>query len=218
MIKGLRLLHYLSEETYKKLCHKLNVDDSDCKIADNIVNYPQKAIYSIHPFNIFYKHLGHIVWFLYVNIDFPKFKCSYADFQKMLFEQYLQLFGKDIMSDFPAFEQINCDYVEYVNKFKVNNSNKIIKYLSEIGLSPEQLDKNKWESFKKPHGTIGLCVSKIDDSYIEILAPCYGSALKSRIKDKSFHVATGVSAAKIMLEQTEKDIMDWLIKKYKIMD
>ena len=40
--------------------------------------------------------------------------------------------------------------------------------------------------------------------------------VKNRIKDKSCHVATGVSAAKIVNEQTEAEIMNWLYKKYKI--
>jgi len=105
VIRKMKLLHYLSEDTYKNICRKLKLDDGDSKTKENFISYPNEAIFRIYPFNILYKQFGHI-WFLNVFVDFPKFQCEYADFNRRLFEQYKKLFGKNIMKDFPVYEEI----------------------------------------------------------------------------------------------------------------
>jgi hypothetical protein len=216
MIKNLKLLHYLSEQTYKNICNKLGLDDSDRKTKDNHVLYPDKLIYFIHPFNIIYEQFGH-TWFLSVSIDFQKFQQPHMCFKNELFSEYTKLFGQDAMNDFPAFENIYCNYIEYANVLTVDNADRVIKNMAASGCVLEQLNENKWAEYKKPHGTIEFCVSKSDDIHIKTLARCHGTALQKRVKDKSLHhLGGGVCVAKMVDEQTESDIMNWLYAKYKI--
>jgi hypothetical protein len=164
-----------------------------------------------------YKQFGHI-WFLNVFIDFPKFQCDYTGFSGLLFEQYRKLFGKIIMEDFPAFEQIICEYVEFYNIFEVTDAENIEKDAGKSGCPPvnPDLDIGSLTNINKPHGKIEFCISKKDDKHIETLAHCFGTALKKRIKDKSFHGPVGIKAAKIVNRQTEEEIVNWLLEKYSI--
>ena len=92
----------------------------------------------------------------------------------------------------------------------------VIKTMAASGRAPEQLDENKWPEYKKPHGTIEFCVSKADAAHIKTLARRHGTALQKRVKDKSLHhLGGGVSAAKMIEEQTENDIMNRLYSKHK---
>jgi len=214
MIKNLKLLHYLSEDTYKNICQALNLDYSESKSKDNYIAYPDNPIFRIHPFNIVYKQFGHI-WFLNVFVDFQKFQCDYADFSSRLFEHYRKLFGKNIMEDFPAFEQIICEYVEFYNIFEITNAGSAEKDARKLGCPPVNLDFDigSLTNVNKPHGKIEFCISKKDDKHIETLAHCFGTALKKRIKDKSFHGPVGIKAAKIINKQTEEEIVNWLLDK-----
>ena len=154
------LLHYLSEDTYKKICNALNLDDS---ARGNFTTYPNKPIFYINPFNIVYKQFGHI-WFLHMYINFPKLKCDYADFKDKLFEQYEKLFGKTVMNGFLAIDQIVCGYVEYYNIFKLNNTLNIEESVKTLGCPPVQLnlDLSSLKHSNKPYGKIELYVSKKD--------------------------------------------------------
>ena len=217
MIGNLKLLHYLSNDTYKNICRILNLDDGDSKTKDNYVSYPEKAILRIHPFNILYKQFGQI-WFLNVFIDFPKFQCEYTDFSRRLFEQYKEMFGKDIMKDFPVFEQIICEYVEFRNIFEVSNADSVVKNARKLGSLPVYPvpDIFNLTNANIPHGKIEFCISKQDGKHIETSAHCFGTALKKRIKDKSFHGPVGIKASKIVNRQTEEEIVNWLLVKYEI--
>ena len=216
MIRNLKLLHYLSEETYKNICHALDLDDSESKTKDNFISYPDKPIFRIHPFNIMYKQFGHI-WFLNVVVDFPKFQCDYSGFGSQLFDQYKNIFGKNIMEDFPVFEQIICEYVQFYNIFEVANTDSVEKDARKLGCPPvnTDLDIGSLTNVNKPHGKIEFCVSRKDDKHIETLAHCFGTALKKRIKDKSFHGPVGIKAVKIVNRQTEEEIVNWLLDKHK---
>lgn len=216
MITKLSLLHYLSEKTYKKICRKLDLDDGDSKIQYNDTSYSEKLICRIHPFNIQYRKFGH-VWFLSVDIDFQMYRNENENFEQELFSEYAKIFGKDVMSDFPSYEKIYCGYIEYSDVVAVSNADNIIYNMKILGCPPEQLDENRWAEYKKPHGTIEFCVSKVDDTHIKILARCHGTALQKRIKDKSLHhMGAGVSAAKMVSEETENEIMRWLYAKHNI--
>ena len=217
MIINLKLLHYLSKDTYKNVCQALNLDDSESKTKDNFISYPDKPIFRIHPFNILYKQFGH-VWFLNVFVDFPKFQCDYADFSSRLFEHYRKLFGKKIMDDFPAFEQIICEYVEFHNTFEVTSAGNVEKDARKLGCPPVNLDLDVagLTNVNKPHGKIEFCISQKDDTHIETLAHCFGTALKKRIKDKSFHGPVGIKASKIVNRQTEEEIVNWLLEKHNL--
>ena len=217
MIKNMGLLHYLSNDTYKKICDKINVDDREHKTKENCVSYPNKPIFHINPFNIVYKQFGHI-WFLHIYIDFPKFKCNYIDFKHKLFEQYEGLFGKNIMNDFPAFDQIICDYVEFHNIFKVDDVEKIEEKIKILGCPPVELnlDLSSLTHANKPHGKIEFSISKKDNRNIETLARCFGTALKKRIKDKSLHGPVGIKVSKIVDRQTEAEIVNWVLKRHNL--
>ena len=213
MIKNMNLLHYLSEETYKNICNTLALDSS----KGSCVSYPKKAISLIEHFNISYKQFGHI-WFLSVHINFLKTKCEYNDFNVWLFEQYKEIFGKKIMEKFPKYEQIICNYVEYYNILKVDNVDLIVKNVKEFGCPSVELDLDisDLKHSKKPHGKIEFCISKKDGRHIETLAHCFGTALKKRIKDKSYHGPVGIKVDKIVNKHTEIEIVNWSLKKYKL--
>ncbi len=215
MIQKIRLLHYLSENTYRKICDKVNLVYNPGQIGDNYIEYPEKPISRIQMFNINYKDFGHI-WFMHINVDFPKFNCTYHDFQAMLYESYNVLFGAEIMSDFPSYDQINCDYIEYYSILEVDNAKTVISELSEKKCIPEQLDKALWGKYKKAHGTIEFCLAMSDDTHIETLARCHGTALKKRITNTDFHRATGITPSIAINIITENEIVGWLKQKYNI--
>jgi hypothetical protein len=217
MIKNIGLLHYLSSDTYKKICNVLNVDVSDHKTKENYVAYKNKPIFHINPFNIVYKQFGHI-WFLHIYIDFPKLKCNYTDFKDKLFEQYKELFGNNIMNDFPAFDQIICDYVEFYNILKIVGNENIEENIKILECPPVQLnlDLSDLTNNNKPHGVIELSISKKDNKNMETLVRCFGTGLKKRIKDKSLHGPVGIKISKIVNKQTEAEIVNWVLKRHNL--
>lgn len=215
MIQKIRLLHYLSENTYKRICDKVNLSFSPSQIGDNFIVYPEQPIARIQMFNINYNAFGRI-WFMHIDIDFPRFNCAYEDFAARLYESYTALFGAEIMSDFPAYDRINCDYIEYSTILDVDNAQSVISMLGKKGGVPEQLDKVLWGEYKKAHGTIEFCLSAMDNTHIETLARCHGTALKKRITDTAFHRATGITPTVSVNRETENDIVSWLWQKYNI--
>lgn len=215
MINNIRLLHYLSEDTYKKIYEKLSINDKYGILTNDHLKYPAEKIYNICLYNIIYKQFGHI-WFLHIYINFPKFQCDFKEFENRLFKEYEKLFGKDNMTNFPLYKEINCDYIEYNGLAKVENADKTICDVRTQGCPPVHLEWEMEKLFTEPHAKIEFCVSKKDDKTIEYLARCHGLALKRRIKNKMFHVATGLSAPKMINEEIEKDLLNRLFKQYKI--
>ncbi len=213
MINKLSLMHYLSEETYKIICRKLKLDDSHHKTKDNFVLFPDRFISCVYPFNIVYNQFGH-VWFLSVDINFQKL---HPNFEYELLNEYTNLFGENAMSDFPAFENIYCSYIEYSDILTVGSTDLILTSMASTGCVPEQLDEKRWGEYKKPHGTIEFCVSKVDDTHLKILARCHGTALQKRIKDKALHhMGAGIKLTEMIKEETEIEIMNWLYAKHRI--
>ena len=163
MIANIGLLHYISENTYKKICDKLELN-SNTRIAKyNFITYHDSAITKIQLYNIKYKAFGHI-WFMHIDVNFPYFGCSYDEFPTKLYEAYNELFGPDIMSDFPAYDSLNCDYIEYTDVIEVDNADNVIHHLENSKCVPEQLHRELWDKYKKPHGTIEFCLDKEDTS------------------------------------------------------
>lgn len=212
MIQKLNLLHYLSEDTYKKICVKLGFDDSNAK--ENIIAYKNEKISRINMFNIKNKQFGHI-WFMDLEVDFPRFNCDYDTFEEQLYSHYHTMFGEDIMLDFPAYEQLCCGYIEYSSMIELEeNYDEIIERIKSKCV-PEQLDKNLWDKYKKPHGTIEFCMS-INGKTVETLARCHGTALKKRIPDTTMHRTVGLLPSIAINRKTENEILDWLYRRYKI--
>lgn len=211
MIRNLNLLHYLSEDTYKRICRKFNLNNGK-SVKNNFVAIDEK-IRKINLFNISYKQFGHI-WFMGAEIDYPKFGCTYDLFEHNLYDHYYAVFGDEVMSEFPSYDRLCCDYIEYSSVVKTSNAADIIKKL-EAKCKPEQLDKSLWGQYKKPHGTIEFCACAGKDN-IEILARCHGTALKKRITDSSLQITVGLLPAAAVNDLTENRILDWLYKKHGI--
>ncbi len=213
MIVNIRLLHYLSEETYKTICNRLGLDPSYSRIGENYIEYADSPISKVHMFNIDYKSLGRI-WFMHVDVDFPRFTCTYEEFPDRLFAAYRVLFGEDAMSDFPAYDCINCDYIEYTSVIEIYNADNAIEKLQTGKCVPEQLDRLLWEKYQKPNSTISFYICKEDDSHLRLHAKCHGTALKRRIKDASLHRATGITPNTAINAETERNIIDWQLLQY----
>lgn len=94
MIQKLNLLHYLTKDTYEKICDKLHLRKDAAR--GNIAVFDNERIRKIDLYNIDYKEFGHI-WFMDAEVDFSKFACGYDAFGKMLYDWYHMLFGEEIM-------------------------------------------------------------------------------------------------------------------------
>lgn len=215
MIRSINLLHYLSEQTYKKICKKFLLDDSECRTGDNSIAFGTEKVKRLNLFNIDYKQFGHI-WFMSADIDFESFACRYDEFHEKLFEHYNILFGGDIMSDFPRYDEICCGYIEYSSVIKAENPTETLEKINAKFI-PEQTDKSLWHLYKKPHGTIEFLVHANEDS-IETLARCHGTALKKRITDENLHITVGLKPSAAVCLETENEIMRWICKKYGMSD
>jgi len=215
MIQKIRLLHYLNKSTYEKICNKLNFNESGQNTKDNIISYKNQKIDRVSLFNILYEQIGYI-WFMYIDINFPLFNCDYTVFADKLYDEYTRLFGVEIMSEFPKYNELNCDYIEYTATISVNNADEIIEELKKGRCVPEQLDRSLWNEFKKPHGTIEFCIDKNDDKHLDILSRLHGTALKKRIKNLNYHRATGVTPVIAVHAETQKEILLWCMHMHNI--
>lgn len=211
MIGEIRLLHYLKEDTYTKVCKKFN-RLHDIPFTD-MVDIDNSPIAQIHLFNLQYKGLGHI-WFMRVFTDFRGFNCGYEAFESTLYQAYDELFGAGIMSDFPAYGAINCDYIEYGAIAEVDDADAAIKKLRSTKLAPEQLDMDLWDNFKKASSTVAFLLCKEDDTHIRLLTKCHGTAMKRLIKDEQHHRATGISLPIAVNSETEALVLNKQIDKY----
>lgn len=213
MISDIRLLHYLTEDTYRLIARKLGLSEESPHNREDGACFAGDRIYRVKLFNIIYKQFGHI-WFMYTFVDFDKFHCAYADFSGALYSAYDGMLGSRIMDGFPAYDAINCDYVAYRNSLRVDDADAVMDGLRGSGkYPPEQLDRARWDAFKKPHGTIEFCIDRQDESHLATLARCHGTAMKKRV-DSKYHRSTGVTPAKIVNEQTERELLRWLCGRY----
>ena len=214
MINNIGLLHYLSQETYKGICEKLNLDDTDSKTGGNSISIPDNPVFHIKLYNIIYKQFGHI-WFMETYLNFPKFGCSNENFGKNLFKQYGKLFGKDIMVNFPELEKIVCVYIEFLNEFNIHNADEIERKAIKSGCLPvpSVFDIDNLKHRDKSHSNIHLYISKIGNEKIGTLTLGFGSALKKRISDKIYHGPVGIKIPKMLDKQTETGIVNWALKK-----
>jgi hypothetical protein len=215
MIHKIRLLHYLTEETYRKIAERLQLDFQPSQIGENFIAFSDEPITKVQMFNIVYKDFGH-VWFMYTALDFPRFSCTYDEFESRIYERYNALFGGEIMSDFPDYDNLNCDYIEYVNTLEVADAGAALDRLAASGCPPEQLDKTLWEQYEKAHGTIEFCLAAADGTHLETLARCHGTALKKRLPEKHAHRGTGITPLAAVNAEVESDILTWLRKKHGI--
>ena len=216
MIRRLRLLHYLSEDTYKAICKKFGLNGSE-RTTESMLSLEREDICGLQLFNIQYQSFGHI-WFMDLLVNFPALDCSYEDFGTTLYERYESVFGENLIRDFPAIDALNCHYIEYSSVIETDDADKTIVELLQSGkCTPEQTDKALWEHYHKPHGTIEFCLAQINRNQIETLARCHGTALKKRIKNPDVHRATGIMSSAAVNRNTEIEISHWLCKKYKLL-
>ncbi|MHB1457924.1 MAG: hypothetical protein ACYC0V_13520 [Armatimonadota bacterium] len=211
MIEEIRLLHYLKEDTYIKVCRKFD-RLHDIPFTD-MVDVDNSPIAQIHLFNLQYKSFGHI-WFMRIFADFRSFNCGYEAFESTLYRVYDELFGAGIMSDFPVYDAVNCDYIEYGAIARVDDADTAIEKLRNTRLAPEQLDRDLWDSFKKASSTVAFLLCKEDDTHIRLLTKCHGTAMKRLIKDEQHHRATGISLPTAVNHETEALVLGKQIDRY----
>jgi hypothetical protein len=178
-----------------------------------MVDVNNSPITQIHLFNLEYKSFGHI-WFMRVFTDIRSFNCGYEEFESALYQAYDALFGADIMSDFPVFDAINCDYIEYGAIAGVDDAEAAIERLRSTKMTPEQLDRDLWDNFKKASSAVAFLLCKEDDTHIRLLAKCHGTAMKRLIKDEQLHRATGICLPIAVNHETEALVLGKQIDKY----
>lgn len=211
MIEKIHLLHYLKEDTYARVCKKFDRDHG-IPFAD-MIYIANSPITQIHLFNLQYKGFGHI-WFMRVFTDFRDFNCEYEEFESVLYQAYNELFGTEIMTDFPVYDAINCDYIEYGAIAGVDDAEAAIERLKSTKLAPEQLDRDQWDNFKKASSTVAFLLSKEDDTHIRLHTRCHGTAMKRLIKDEQHHRATGICLPIAVNHETEAFVLGKQIDKY----
>ncbi len=210
MIQRINLLHYLSADTYEKICARFHFDIH--KARGNIAVFEREKIRKIDLYHIDYQEFGHI-WFMDAEVYFPQFSCEYELFGERLYDAYLALFGGEIMWDFPSYDQLCCSYIEYASRLTLAcDTAAFIDGLREK-CAPEQLERALWSQYKKPHGTIEFCIS-VEGDRVETLARCHGTALKKRVTDRKLHKTVGLIPEAAVNKKTEADILQWLYKRY----
>jgi len=207
MIQEVGFLYWLKEDTYKSICRKLGLNETAQKTKDNCISIDEKGISMLFLYNIEYTGCGR-VWFMETRIDFPKYNCSHTDFPLNLYENYADIFGADIMNDFPSYDLMSCYHMKYYNVFDVTSADEVITMLNEKH-PPEQLNKSLWSKYKRAGATIDFCFNKKDETHIETLARCNGSGLKRRV-DKAFHRHVGIDPYTAVNPETENQIVSWL--------
>ncbi len=207
MIQKIRLLHHLQQQTYEAICEKYAAGTQRNRVSfgDDILSF--------FLYNIQYDAFGHI-WFMDCIIDFPAFGASCKAFEEMLYASYHRWFGDDIMAAFPSYEQLVCTYIEYSAFLPFADAEAVLLRLAEK-CPPEQLHRELWAKYKKPHGTIEFCMAQVPGG-IETLARCHGTALKKRMSDPSVLRDAGCVPTAIIDEKTEETIMNWLYGRYKL--
>jgi hypothetical protein len=78
----------------------------------------------------------------------------------------------------------------------------------------EQLDRDLWHQYIKPHTTISTYICKKDDANLYMLCKCNGTVLKKKIKDKTLHNGTGLIPSVAISKEFERFILDKEIRKY----
>jgi hypothetical protein len=221
MVRVIELQHYINKENYQNIILHLSTNNETYKTETrNTHTYkiPDSLIYEVFLFDGEYKNAGHI-YILVTKINSDILKIEYEDFKNVLYKEYALLFGMDAMHEFPGYDELVCDYIEYDAMLPVENADQTLNHLRANGkFEPEQLEYLLWDSFKKSFGVIEFCLCKISNKEIRMFARCRGSALKKRIKDTSLHIEGGVIPKVVINEITEKNIFDWLCKQYKVYD
>lgn len=211
MIHTIRMLHYLSPETYRQIGEALGLDTGESRIDNNFVLFPEGSVTRIHLFNILYKTFGRI-WFMHVTAEFPRFRCERESFIPALYGHYAGLFGRGVMAGFPGPEEANCDYVEYAAALDAADAGAAMEILRGR-LQPEQLDRALWGQYEKPHSTPVFLAHREDGRRIAIMVKCHGTALKRIVKDAGLHHATGLRLPAAVSRETESFVLNQLVQR-----
>lgn len=176
------------------------------------VEYPTKMLRELTLYYGIYSGIRSNI--VMVCLDFADFKCTYEDFPAVLYDNYLQLFGPEIMAKYPPYDHAVCDNITYTAVKQVENSDAFLRQLAGNGkFSPEQLDRSKWDGYNRSSKAIKLLLCKEDDTHVLMEARCPGAALQARIKDPSAHGHGGVLPSVAVNHETETMVFDWLCSK-----
>ncbi|MDF2543783.1 MAG: hypothetical protein K0S47_3501 [Herbinix sp.] len=207
MIVNMTLVHNITKELYEKIVSTLQEICTISKPHAHTFCRKDEAIYQIELYEMDIKKpmQKYIIQSL---IHFPLLNCTKDNFSEKLYDLYTNMFGNDIMASFPAYDELICDHIEYSINIKVDHADKSLEKILKINKGiPEQLDRSRWHEYKKSFGSVKYCMAKMDDTHLELFAQCDGTALKSRLKEKSLHRANGIVPSAAVSEDTENIVL-----------
>lgn len=200
MIGELHFVQYLTEPTYKIINERLK-------------NYKSENNLRFELFELDIKKPVH-TYIMQSILDFSEFNCNYDDFSTVLYNRYTNLFGDEVMVNFPPYDEIACDYMELYGTIEVRNVDTLFKKLLEKRCVPEQLDRNRWNEVESSHSKVKFCMTKEDKNHFSYLICMHGRMLKSRIKDKTSHKYNGVLPSALLNENIINNIIAWQLHIY----
>lgn len=213
MIGEIQLVQYIDESAYKNICEKLSEYETDSHPHSHTFTLNEKGIKRFELFETNLKNKIH-TYIVQSVLDYQKFDCKYNEFPILLYQRYYELFGDEIMSDFPDYENIACDYMELFGTAEVRNVDTLFKKLLEKNCKPEQLDRSRWNEVEPTYSKVKFCMAKEDKKNVSYLMCIHGRMLKSRVKEKGLHLYNGVLPSVLINENMVYDITAWQLHIY----
>jgi len=226
MIRHMGLMHYPSEETYRRLGAQLGMDLGK-KIDKNnrrIFTDPGNPVRQITMYTISYEKMGQI-WFLPINLDFnalfkappdtlvPADDIDYASFRELLLDTYRRGIGDDFVDGFPdIFEKTLCAYVEFTAHMETRDAGELMARLSRGRFEREQLDISCFDTYKLKNAIPWFTVNTLGRTTVRLCAKCNGTALKRLLKATNRGV--GVPVPTVLGKETAVDVLSKQVVKH----
>lgn len=200
MVGELQLVQYIDESTYKIISEKVE--------NYKIVNHLRFELLELDIKKPVHTYIMQSI------LDFSEFNCSYDDFPTVLYNLYTDLFGDEVMINFPPYDEIACDYIELYDTIEVRSVDTLFNKLLEKRCVPEQLDRNRWSEVECLPLKAKFCMTKEDKYHFSYLICLHGRMLKSRIKDKTSHKRNGVLLSVLLNDSVINNIIAWQLHLY----
>lgn len=213
MIGEIQLVQYINESVYNTICEKLSTYNAEHHTHSHTFTVNNNGIKRFEMFEVDIKKPVH-TYIIQSVLDFIGFNCDYANFETVLYQRYAELFGDEVMENFPKYDEISCDYMELFGTVEVRNVDTLFKKLLEKKCIPAQLDRNRWNEVESTHSKVKFCMAKDDKTHISYVMCLHGKMLKSRINDKSFHINNGVKPSVLINAEMINDISVWQLHNY----
>lgn len=144
-----------------------------------------------------------------IIIDYLYFNCKYELFASMLYKKYHEVFGDDIVSEIPSFDECVCTYVEYTTFVKAKNAKQSIEDLSII-CKREYLNRKLWNAVDVHENEIVFLLHQKNSYHLQALAKCYSSALV-KLDQTITGDTKAVSANYVLSLDTERSVFEKMI-------